>query len=215
MYIHIYMNTHTHTLSLSLSLSLTHSHTQVGDIGTWVPSHKVDLVTVCESIYFCHDPQAALSHMVSKCLKPGGVLALTVDCYQGNAVSQRWAKDLGVPMHCKSEEEWKHMLEQAGLTHVKLWRSKRNWFPRTHSLRKGTLVLTGCKSTRAREHEADAPLCADPGSAHTPPPALSRGSAANESKLKRSSSVTSSAHRSHHPHIFNGSTVVLKSNSAR
>ena len=163
------IRTHTHTHSLSLSLSHTHTHThsltntQVGDIGTWVPSHKVDLVTVCESIYFCHNPQAALSHMVSKCLKPGGVLALTVDCYQGNAVSQRWARDLGVPMHCIKEEEWKHMLEQAGLTHVKLWRSKRNWFPRTHSLRKGTLVLTGCKNTHAREHEADVPLRADPG----------------------------------------------------
>ena len=149
-------------------------------------------MTVCESIYLCQDPQAALSHMVSKCLKPGGVLAATVDCYQGNKVSQRWARDLGVPMHCKSEEEWKLMWEQAGLTHVKLWRSRRNWWPQTHSLRKGTLVLTGCKSTCAREHEADAPLCADPCSAHTPQPSPSRGSAANEAKLKRSSSVTSS-----------------------
>lgn len=162
---------------------------EVGDIGTWAPAQEADLITVCESIYFCNDPQAALSHMVSRCLKTGGVLAATVDCYLENTVSQRWEKDLGVPMHCKSQEEWVRVFEQAGLSDVKVWRCKddNKWWPQSHSLRQGTLLLTGRKSSWARERESkpDTPLSLEPGSAQRappPPPASSRVSVPTNSE---------------------------------
>ena len=118
---------------------------EIGDMQSWETGEQVDLVVACESLYYAADPLAALTHIVSKCLKPDGVFAATVDCYVENKLSRSWAKDLGVPLHCRSEKEWKDMLVGAGLSDVVVQRStdQKKWWPDKHSLRQGTLLVSG------------------------------------------------------------------------
>ena len=140
---------------------------EIGDMQSWETGEQVDLVVACESLYYAADPLAALTHIVSKCLKPDGVLAATVDCYAENKLSRSWAKDLGVPLHCRSEKEWKDMLEAAGLSDVVVQRSKdqKTWWPDKHSLRQGTLLVSGRRIAGASFSFPPPALSVSPGAA--------------------------------------------------
>jgi len=124
-------------------------HFCVADLETWKPEEeaRVDLAILCECLYFCQDPAAAVGNVVSNGLKEGGVLAATIECYQENALTRSWGRTLGVPLHCKSEKEWRDIFEAAGLSRLTLWRAsdEKTFLPQKHSLRQGTLLIIGEK----------------------------------------------------------------------
>ena len=89
-------------------------------------------------------------------LREGGVLAATIECYQENALSRSWGRTLGIPVHCKSQEEWRDIFEAAGLSRLSMWRAsdEKTFLPKKHSLRQGTLLIIGavkepCKSQKS------------------------------------------------------------------
>ena len=126
-------------------------HFCVADLETWKPAHdeRADLALLCETLYFCQDPAAAVENLVRNALKADGVLAASLECYRENALSRVWGHTLGVPVHCKSEREWRSLFEAAGLSQVEVRRwSADKTLPNKHSLRQGTLLIFGKKGAK-------------------------------------------------------------------
>ena len=111
----------------------------IGDIQSWVAPKAADVVTAHELLYLVDDPQQAMTHLVSKCVAPGGRFIAALDCFKENKASHSWAEDMGIQMHCLPEATWRRIFKDAGLVAIESWRSKSSgpWH--------GTLILTGVR----------------------------------------------------------------------
>lgn len=111
----------------------------IGDARKWTPEEPADVVMAQELLYLVDDPKETVTHLVEKCVAPGGRFIAALDCFKENKASQSWAEDLGVPMHCLTEAVWRRILKEAGLSAVESWRSKSGgpW--------QGTLIVTGVR----------------------------------------------------------------------
>lgn len=127
-------------------------HFCVADLEIWKPARdeRADLALLCETLYFCQDPAAVVENIVRNGLKADGVLAASLECYHENALSRVWGHTLGVPVHCKSEREWRGLFEAAGLSQVEVWTwsDNKTFLPNKHSLRQGTLLIVGKKGAK-------------------------------------------------------------------
>lgn len=113
---------------------------QVGDLMTWNPDQKVDLVHSMEVFYYLSDPGAVIQRIYDRWLTVGGRLIMGIDFYAENEVSHSWSEDCGVKgMQLKPKQEWISLFEKAGFQKIQHWQSgpKDNWA--------GTLVVTGVK----------------------------------------------------------------------
>lgn len=68
-----------------------------------------------ESFYYYQDQEAVLRELY-RVLVPGGFLYILINLYQENPYSLRWAKELKVPVHVRSEIEYESMLRAQGFT---------------------------------------------------------------------------------------------------
>ena len=75
---------------------------------------KFDRVFSMEAIYYAADLPRALAE-IARVLKPGGRVDLVLDFYKENSASGCWPEFMGVPVHWHSIDEWRGLLEAAGL----------------------------------------------------------------------------------------------------
>jgi SAM-dependent methyltransferase len=76
-----------------------------------------DAIFSMETLYYLHDPVAALSE-VCRLLKPGGVFASAIDIYREHPMSRRWIDYVGVPVKLWSGHRWRRAFERAGFAEV-------------------------------------------------------------------------------------------------
>jgi ubiquinone/menaquinone biosynthesis C-methylase UbiE len=72
-----------------------------------------------ESFYYCPDQEAVLRE-IFRVLVPGGQVFILGNLYQENPFSLRWAKQLKVPVHARSEREYEAMLRARGFTAIEI-----------------------------------------------------------------------------------------------
>jgi len=72
-----------------------------------------------ESFYYYPDQESALRE-IFRVLVPGGKVFILINLYRENSYSLRWARELNVPVHARSEEEYKSMLLAAGFAEVEI-----------------------------------------------------------------------------------------------
>lgn len=122
------------------------------------PATTFDQVTTFEAIYYCLEPERALSE-VARVLKPGGRFDLVIDYYAESSGTHSWSQGLGFEITLLSSEAWISLLGDAGLGAVSEQRILRPesmppddwspsvWFPTQKDyedyLREGALWITG------------------------------------------------------------------------
>jgi ubiquinone/menaquinone biosynthesis C-methylase UbiE len=85
------------------------------------PDGHFDRVFSMEALYYAIDLDRALAEAL-RVLKPGGVADFIVDFYKESAATECWQRICGMPMHYRSEAQWKALLEKAGFAQVELRR---------------------------------------------------------------------------------------------
>ena len=113
------------------------------DIQSWNYNGKFDYIFSMESLYYVESIKDALKKIFGL-LKPGGNFFCGTDFYLDNKATTHWAKQMDVPMHLHSRQEWKQLLNHTGFktksTSIKNPSDKKKW-RREH----GTLFLIGTK----------------------------------------------------------------------
>ncbi|HEY6248436.1 MAG TPA: methyltransferase domain-containing protein [Candidatus Angelobacter sp.] len=66
-----------------------------------------------ESFYYYADQGRALDEL-HRVMAPGGALFILINLYTDNPYTLRWAEELKVPVHARSEAEYLRLLEQHG-----------------------------------------------------------------------------------------------------
>ena len=107
----------------------------IGDLLTWQPLERVDLVVSMEVLYYLDDPVALLRRIATAWLKPGGYGVFGIDHYEENEPSLRWPSGIGVRMTTWPEARWISALEEGGFTRVRTWRAA------AHPGEAGTLAM--------------------------------------------------------------------------
>lgn len=77
----------------------------------------IDRILSVEAIYYMPNPLAALKEWY-RVLKPAGSVWIMVDFYHENVYSHVWGDLVGLPMHLKSERQYRELLALAGFTEV-------------------------------------------------------------------------------------------------
>jgi len=72
-----------------------------------------------ESFYYYPDQQAVLREL-HRVLVPGGLLFILINLYRENPYSLGWVKQLRVPVHARSEIEYREMLLAQGFVDVEI-----------------------------------------------------------------------------------------------
>jgi arsenite methyltransferase len=72
-----------------------------------------------ESFYYYHDQEAVLREQY-RVLTPGGAMFILINLYKENPYSLRWADELKVPVHVRSEDEYAEMLRAEGFADVRI-----------------------------------------------------------------------------------------------
>src|SRR5215471_14734763 len=70
-----------------------------------------------ESFYYYADQGKALDEL-RRVMAPAGKLFILINLYKDNHYSLRWVTELKVPVHARSEAEYKALLEKHGFIHV-------------------------------------------------------------------------------------------------
>ena len=84
---------------------------------TFFSDNVFDRIFSIESLYYWPDQVAGLRE-VRRILLPGGKLSILINLYTDNYYSLRWAKELAVPVHTRSEAEYVEMLRDEGFNQV-------------------------------------------------------------------------------------------------
>lgn len=108
-----------------------------------------------ESFYYYADQGRALDEL-HRVMAPGGTLFILINLYKDNHYTLRWAEELKVPVHARSEAEYVSLLQQHGFAAKALRIPDRSpspeeysgkWFKNAEELRDfkriGALLLIG------------------------------------------------------------------------
>jgi SAM-dependent methyltransferase len=111
----------------------------LGDINSYIPPMKFDLIHSMEVLYYLDDPASKVKSLCDHWLEEQGRLIIGIDHYYENLDSHSWEEKVGTPMLMLKEAEWLDIFHESGLSDMKSWRSNqsKDW--------SGTLVLTGKK----------------------------------------------------------------------
>ena len=82
-------------------------------------SDYFDKVLSIESFYYYPDQDKVLDE-VRRVMAPGAKLYILINLYRENHYSLRWVTELNVPVHARSEQEYKQMLERHAFTGVEI-----------------------------------------------------------------------------------------------
>jgi hypothetical protein len=72
-----------------------------------------------ESFYYYPDQDTVLDE-VRRVMASGAKLYILINLYRENHYSLRWVTELKVPVHARSEQEYKQMLERHGFRDVQI-----------------------------------------------------------------------------------------------
>ncbi len=117
-----------------------------------------DKVLSVESFYYYPDQERALAELF-RVMAPKGSLYILINLYRDNPYTLRWADELKVPVHVRSEQEYVDMLTQHAFEEVRAVRIPDEtptpdpytgrWFKNADELRDfkriGALLLIGRK----------------------------------------------------------------------
>ncbi len=76
-----------------------------------------DRVLSIESFYYYPDQEAVIRELF-RVLAPGGCAFILINLYNENPYSLRWVDQLKVPVHARSENDYRRMLEEHGFAPV-------------------------------------------------------------------------------------------------
>jgi len=111
-----------------------------GDLNSWIPKKKVDVVMSMEVFYYFEDPQSLISKIYDEWLNPGGQLVIGIDFYFENSDCHNWQEQTGVSiMKLLKINDWIRFFNIAGFKEVNKYQfcQFKSW--------KGTLVIQGSK----------------------------------------------------------------------
>ena len=78
-----------------------------------------DKVLSIESFYYYPDQDKVLDE-IHRVMAPGAKLYILINLYRENHYSLRWVTELNVPVHARSEKEYKQMLERHGFKDIEI-----------------------------------------------------------------------------------------------
>jgi trans-aconitate methyltransferase len=112
---------------------------EVGNLPSWSPHEKVDLVFSMEFIYYLEDPSKFIKLTHDKWLLDGGTIAIGMDHYLENESSLSWPDSMNLKLATRSIQDWLFEFKNAGFTNLEHYQTGRkdNWA--------GTLIILGTK----------------------------------------------------------------------
>ena len=111
-----------------------------GNLISWKPNSKKDIVHSMEVLYYFKNPKDVLKNIHDNWLNTKGLFIMGIDFYFENHYSHDWPFKTNIDtMKLLGEIEWKKLFENVGFKNVRSWRvgKKENW--------EGTLVVAGFK----------------------------------------------------------------------